>query len=96
MKPDFLDGYLNMGVIYNWQQNNDSALWWWLKAREVNPNSSTVNEYLQMLANPIIQKGLDAGAKRISRQAFLISSKRLKLIIEMPKLCTTLVVLIIR
>ncbi|MBL0053124.1 MAG: tetratricopeptide repeat protein [Bacteroidetes bacterium] len=64
MKPDFLDGYLNMGVIYNWQQNNDSALWWWLKAREVKPGNSTVNQYLEMLANPIIQKGLDAGAKK--------------------------------
>lgn len=64
LKPDFLDGYVNMGVIYNWQQNNDSALWWWLKAHEINPGSTTVNQYLTMLATPIINKGLQAGAAK--------------------------------
>lgn len=56
--PEFLDGYLNMGVIYNWQNNFDSAEVWWNRAREKNAESPTLKQYDKVLAVHFYQEGL--------------------------------------
>ncbi len=56
--PEFLDGYLNMGVVYNWQNNFDSSEVWWNRARKINPESPTLKQYDKVLAAHFYQNGL--------------------------------------
>ena len=62
--PSFADGYFNMGVIYNWTGNYDSAEVWWNKAQIVNPNSSRVAEYNKVLAQHFFQSGIHKGVEK--------------------------------
>ncbi|MBK8846306.1 MAG: hypothetical protein IPO27_06925 [Bacteroidetes bacterium] len=61
MKPDFADGNFNMGVIYNWQNKTDSAIYWWKKVLQHHPTHAKCNEYLNAYALPILNKGLQFG-----------------------------------
>lgn len=56
--PQFIDGYLNMGVIYNWENNFDSAEIWWNRARLIKPDNSSLMQYDKVLANHYYQSGL--------------------------------------
>ena len=56
--PKFVDGYLNMGVIYNWENNFDSAEVWWNRARKIQPDNSSLLQYDKVLAIHYYQKGL--------------------------------------
>ncbi|MEO8150047.1 MAG: glycosyltransferase family 39 protein [Bacteroidia bacterium] len=62
--PKFSDGYLNMGVIYSWLNNFDSAEVWWNRARSVNPNNNTLKEYDKVLATYYYQRGLKKGTEK--------------------------------
>ncbi|HQV00215.1 MAG: DUF1736 domain-containing protein [Bacteroidia bacterium] len=59
--PQFIDGYLNMGVAYNTIGNIDSALWWWDKARTIDAYNSSLKTYDGIMAGYFLQKGLQAG-----------------------------------
>jgi hypothetical protein len=56
--PQFVDGYLNMGVIYNWENNFDSAEVWWNRARKIKPDNSSLAQYDKVLATHFYQIGL--------------------------------------
>lgn len=56
--PQFADGYLNMGVIYNWENNFDSAEVWWNRARKIKPDNSSLAQYDKVLAIHYYQNGL--------------------------------------
>jgi Tfp pilus assembly protein PilF len=56
--PKFIDGYLNMGVIYNWENNFDSAEVWWNRARKIKPHNSSLMQYDKVLATHYYQEGL--------------------------------------
>ena len=62
--PKFADGYLNMGVIYNWQGNYDSAEVWWNKARIINPGNSSLKAYDKVLSDYYFQQGLKKGTEK--------------------------------
>lgn len=62
--PQFLDGYINMGVVYNWVGNYDSAEVWWNRARAINPGSNLLTTYDKVLANYYLQRGLKKGTEK--------------------------------
>jgi cytochrome c-type biogenesis protein CcmH/NrfG len=62
--PQFIDGYLNMGVAYNTIGNTDSALWWWNKARSIEPNNIALKNYDALMAGYFLQQGLAFGVKK--------------------------------
>ena len=64
LSPTYLDGYLNMGVCYNWLANYDSAEVWWNKARAINPTHPLLIEYDKILANYFLKTGLQKGAEK--------------------------------
>ncbi len=62
--PGRPDGYLNMGVIYSWKDNFDSAEVWWDRARSIEPNSTTLKGYEKILSDYYFKKGLKKGVDK--------------------------------
>ena len=62
--PEFADGYLNMGLVYNWNNNFDSAEVWWNKARVINPNAVNLQQYDKVLSQHFLQIGLKNGVDK--------------------------------
>ena len=62
--PNFPDGYLNIGVLYNWKNNYDSAEVWWNRARAVKPNASGLLQYDRVLSQHYLQMGLKEGVNK--------------------------------
>ncbi|MBL0048527.1 MAG: DUF1736 domain-containing protein [Bacteroidetes bacterium] len=62
--PARADGYLNMGVIYSWKDNFDSAEVWWDRARNIEPNSATLKGYEKVLSDHYYKKGLKKGVDK--------------------------------
>lgn len=67
--PEYPDGYLNMGVIYNWKEDYANAEEWWLKAYRIKPDNSTVHGYFKILATYYYRLGMQSGAQKQFRQS---------------------------
>lgn len=64
ISPNYMDGYLNMGVCYNWLTNFDSAEVWWNKARLINPKHNLLIEYDKILSAYFLKTGLQKGVEK--------------------------------
>ena len=63
------DGYLNIGVIYNWKGDYENAELWWKKAYKLKPDNSSVHQYFKVLATYYYQQGMQSGAQQNFRQS---------------------------
>ena len=61
--PEFVNSYLNMGVIYNWKGDFEQAEYWWKKAKEISPNNGKLKEYEKVLSTHYLNKGLKYGTE---------------------------------
>ncbi len=62
--PRYPDGYLNIGVIYSWEENYDSAEIWWNRARKINPLNSNIKLYDKDLAGHYFTIGMKKGMEK--------------------------------
>ena len=67
--PNFIDGYMNMGVVYNRLNNMDQAEIWWNKARKINPQHQKFSEYDKIISQYYLLKGLNNGTERNFKKA---------------------------
>lgn len=62
--PDYIEGYINMGVSYIRLNDIDSAEIWWNKARKMNPDHQGFLDYDKILSNHYFTAGLKFGTDR--------------------------------
>lgn len=61
--PNFIDGYINIGVAYNRLKDLENAELWWNKARKINPQHLGFKEYDKIISNYYFIIGLKNGIK---------------------------------
>ncbi len=62
--PEKIDGYINMGVAYNWKNDYKNAELWWNKARAVNPLSPQLNDPDRVLSVYYLHEGMKYGVDK--------------------------------
>ena len=67
--PQYPDGYLNIGVVYNWKNDYINAELWWNKAYKIKPDNKTVHEYFKILATYYYQQGMQKGVQKNFRES---------------------------
>ena len=67
--PNYIDGYMNMGVVYNRLNDMYNAEIWWNKARIINPQHQKFSEYDKLISTYYLLKGLKNGSEGNYKEA---------------------------